>query len=201
MVNQIESGLGPSAANQTGRFSSEICGTIIVQCVPILRPFLKELPSTVKESLLKSRETTLLDTSHSASVLRRSMAAGIVVKTEIHRKVSDKSSLEVINEVVSPLGMSEISKVPADRDKYDRTAQLSPQQVYNVKPLPPRPGSGSSWPFPRSEHAPSSTLESTPEYCFGASKASWLDDNSSQETLQPGDGLSPPPTQRWRAPK
>lgn len=40
------------------RFSSEICGTIIVQCIPILRPFLSHITTTIPSSLKRSRQST-----------------------------------------------------------------------------------------------------------------------------------------------
>lgn len=41
------------------RFSSEICGTIIVQCIPILRPFLKEVTTTFQSSSKRSRQSSI----------------------------------------------------------------------------------------------------------------------------------------------
>lgn len=45
------------------RFSSEICGTIIVQCIPILRPFLKEVTTTFPSASKRSRQSSLIKSS------------------------------------------------------------------------------------------------------------------------------------------
>lgn len=65
------------------RFSSEICGTIIVQCVPILRPFIKEITPTFQSSFAKrSRQSTLIKSQRSRHSFRNSIPLKVLEQSE-----------------------------------------------------------------------------------------------------------------------
>lgn len=87
------------------RFSSEICGTIIVQCIPILRPFLKEVTTTFQTSSKRSRQSSILKSTKE----RASFGSSIPLKntTESNHLPSEAatetdSESFIFGDVVSP---------------------------------------------------------------------------------------------------
>lgn len=63
------------------RFSSEICGTIIVQCIPILRPFLKEVTTTFPSASKRSHLSSLVKSTKE----RASYGSAIPLKDRIEK--------------------------------------------------------------------------------------------------------------------
>ncbi|KAJ4413375.1 hypothetical protein N0V82_008591 [Gnomoniopsis sp. IMI 355080] len=68
-------------------FSSEICGTIIVQCIPILRPFLKEVTTTFPSASKRSRQSSFVKSTKE----RASYGSAIPLKDRI---LTDRSPNE-----------------------------------------------------------------------------------------------------------
>lgn len=155
----------------TRRYSSEITGTIIVQCIPILRPILREFTASITSRNLRSI-TTATDRRQSVTWVS---------------KFSSKRGSGVPSEAPGAKGESDriaLREIPEEDFEVNLKRTVS-TSTYASKQLPPTPLQD-SWPngTPDMRQGTSLELERNPN------SHSFL---SFDSDLEGQKGLSPPP--------
>jgi hypothetical protein len=161
-------------------YSSEVTGTIIVQCIPILRTMIREIQTSLTSKKLNSlsdRQSTMMGSSK-----RNSKRTSGGIKMELVRKGSERIVLKEIPE--EPQGTWE---PPASWKKMGAGESLSSLDEEHALPLSPRTqrwqtrGSGGSISYgPGSGPSLDSDLDGRLHSFTGAG-------------VEQANGLSPPP--------
>ncbi|KAF8856543.1 hypothetical protein BDZ45DRAFT_675407, partial [Acephala macrosclerotiorum] len=177
-------------------YSAEVAGTIIVQCIPILRPFLRDMRTSLTSKKLD-------DTENGQSVTWRSRRSTLDGKqAPVFMSGDDKKHPEIIAMDAIPEDPHETGKEASSTRSLSETDQSTPT-------IPAGPLFGDSWQLPGGEHADThnsrstSTIPATPlfgdawrlsgsehEEIYSPESATWADVEQ--------QGLSPPPPRTVR---
>lgn len=145
------------------RYSAEVAGTIIVQCIPILRPFLRDMHTSLTSKKLDDTEIGQSVTRRSrASTLEAKHGSPYIIGDDDGKKGTDVIALTVITEETG----KELYSSDSTSDIYQQSTPT----------IPSGPLTRSSWRFSGSERADIH------------SSLSWVDLEEYEET-----GLRPPP--------
>ncbi|CZR66573.1 related to integral membrane protein pth11 [Phialocephala subalpina] len=179
-------------------YSAEVAGTIIVQCIPILRPFLRDMHTTLTSKKLDDTENGQSATWRS----RRSTLDG--KQAPVFVGGDDKKHAEIIAMDAIPEDPHEIGKETAS------TRSIEIDTGYSTPTIPAGPLFGDMWQFSGSEHTDihqnarsASNTPATPmfgdtwrlsgserEEIYSPESATWVDLDQ--------HGLSPPPPRTVR---
>lgn len=178
-------------------YSAEVAGTIIVQCIPILRPFLRDMHTSLTSKKLDDTENGQSATWRS----RRSTLDG--KQAPVFLGIDDKKHPEIIVMDAIPEDPHETGKETSSTRSFSETGQSTPT-------IPAGPLFGDSWLLPESEHVdiqqnPHSTPNTPAGTFFGDS---WRLSGSEREEIYSPEsatwvdleqhGLSPPPPRTVR---
>ncbi|KAL2072037.1 hypothetical protein VTL71DRAFT_11380 [Oculimacula yallundae] len=130
-------------------YSSEVAGTIIVQCIPILRPFLRDIKTTLTSKRLGDDDST--DRSERRSVARRSRISTTIDTRQIENPDYARDLANKKNTEIFALGI-----ITEERETRRSSFESeSPSETHRFTPMltasPLRPDSG--WRYSMSEGA------------------------------------------------
>ncbi|TDZ28652.1 hypothetical protein C8034_v011840 [Colletotrichum sidae] len=176
-------------------YSSEITGTIIVQCIPILRPILREIHTSLTSKRLGS-------TAGGRTTFGSKMSSGKRVSAPVQNHMPASPGL---NKGFERIALREIPEEPSDhehfywKDPANSSLSSSPpdhDDDSSLKPRPPTAPLPGTWPLSGGEG---------PDLGHGSQSGRSVDfdhdepPHASQYDLEaaPVHGLSPPPPRRF----
>lgn len=95
-------------------YSAEVSGTIIVQCVPVLRPFIKDLHTTFTSKRLDATEPSQAKSTWRGSTLIDHRSTSIP---------SGTASILSKSEEKKPPGIFELTEIPEEPRIFDQTGK------------------------------------------------------------------------------
>lgn len=166
------------------RYSSEVTGTIIVQCIPILRPILREIHTSLTSKRLESTTADGRSTTFGSK-----LSSGKRMSTGINN--NDKQGAERI-------ALREIPEESGDDAGYwkkpNQSASSSPSET-DFKPRPPTAPLPDMWPLSGGEGPDLNGSQSGKSLDFEHDPHSISHLDVEQGHVQ--QGLSPPPPRRF----
>lgn len=126
------------------RYSAEVAGTIIVQCIPVLRPFVKDLHTSLTSRKLAATDPTKGSTWRGSTLLDKKGQESILSRSD-----------EENQKKFGSYELSEIPEEPSHALKFGHHADayFSPSEVdlriqaSHTKPIPPRRDNAANWPL------------------------------------------------------
>lgn len=120
-------------------YSAEVAGTIIVQCIPVLRPFLKDLHNSLTSRRLEATEPTRRDGSgwRGSTLVEKKGNGSLLSQSRDEEMGKSPGMFELSNIPEESSG----SRTPLPKPGYSANAYYSPSEVelqiqaYHTKPL------------------------------------------------------------------
>lgn len=137
-----------SHANTTyySRYSAEVAGTIMVQCVPVLRPFVKDLHNSFTSKKLAATEPSKGSTWRGSTLIEKKEANSLFSRDEESgQKIAGRFELTEIPE--------EAFRARKQKIGYSAEAYYSPSEVElgiqasHTQPLHTKPPRRENWPL------------------------------------------------------